>query len=88
MSEQWVMDRTGHTTSTMLQRYRRAARTVAEAKMTTLTPLHLAIPEFAPFLKETKTATPAAPTADAPAQDQPGGSSGGTAARIDLRDLN
>ena len=44
------MDWTGHTTSAMLQRYRRGARTVAEAKMTTLVPLHLAIPEFAPFL--------------------------------------
>lgn len=28
--EQWVMDRTGHTTSGMLQRYRRAARTQEE----------------------------------------------------------
>jgi integrase len=45
-SEQWVMDRTGHTTSGMLQRYRRASRTVAEAKMTTLSPLDT-IPELA-----------------------------------------
>lgn len=57
-SEQWVMDRSGHTTSTMLQRYRRAARTVAEAKMTTLVPLHMAIPEFAPFVAETNGTTP------------------------------
>jgi integrase len=56
-SEQWVMDRSGRTTSTMLQRYRRAARTVAEAKMTTLVPLHLAIPEFSPFVAETNGAT-------------------------------
>lgn len=29
-SEQWVMDRTGHTTSLMLARYKRAARTASE----------------------------------------------------------
>jgi len=62
-SEQWVMDRTGHTTSAMLQRYRRAARTVAEARMTTLVPLHMAIPEFGPFL--TKTVPPLSEPVDA-----------------------
>jgi len=64
-SEQWVMDRSGHTTSAMLQRYRRAARTVAEAKMTTLAPLHLAISEFAPFISKTIVAvTPPEPDGD------------------------
>jgi integrase len=53
-SEQWVMDRSGHTTSMMLQRYRRAARTVAEANMTTLTPLDEAIPELASFIVKTE----------------------------------
>lgn len=89
MSEQWVMDRTGHTTSAMLQRYRRAARTVAEAKMTVLTPLHLAIPEFAPFLEKTEpTAPTAASTAKTLVQDAPGGTSGGMAQKINVRDLN
>jgi integrase len=49
-SEAWVMDRTGHTTSGMLQRYRRAARTAAELKLGQLAPLHLAIPELAKLL--------------------------------------
>jgi len=47
-SEGWIMDRTGHTTSAMLQRYRRRARTVAEAQLGELTPLDVAIPELAP----------------------------------------
>jgi integrase len=66
-SEQWVMDRSGHTTSAMLQRYRRAARTVAEAKMTTLVPFHLAIPEFAPFLAKTTATPPTSPQPQAEA---------------------
>jgi hypothetical protein len=41
------MDRTGHKSSVMVNRYRRAARTVAEAGLGSPTPLHLAIPEFA-----------------------------------------
>jgi hypothetical protein len=46
-SEAWVMDRTGHTTSAMLNRYRRAARTWGELNLGTWTPLHKAIPELA-----------------------------------------
>lgn len=45
-SETWVMDRTGHTTSAMLNRYRRAARTAAEANMTALHPMTECIPEL------------------------------------------
>ncbi len=47
-SEGWIMDRTGHTTSAMLNRYRRRARTFAEAQLGELTPLDVAIPELAP----------------------------------------
>lgn len=46
-SETWVMDRTGHTTSQMLNKYRRAARSHVEAQLGDFTPLHLAIPELA-----------------------------------------
>jgi integrase len=46
-TETWVMDRTGHKSSTMVNRYRRVARTVAEARLGEPLPLHLAIPEFA-----------------------------------------
>lgn len=46
-SEAWCMDRTGHTTSQMLNRYRRAARMAAELGLGWLAPLHTAIPELA-----------------------------------------
>lgn len=46
-NEGWVMDRTGHTTSAMVHRYRRAARTVAELGLGAIAPLDRAIPELA-----------------------------------------
>ena len=45
-SETWVADRTGHKSSTMINRYRRAARTAAELGLGDLTPLDVAIPEL------------------------------------------
>lgn len=45
-SEAWVTDRTGHTTSAMLYRYKRAARTHEEAELGDLVPLWKAIPEL------------------------------------------
>ena len=45
-SETWVMDRTGHTTSAMVNRYRRAARSLAEIGAGSLMPLDEAIPEL------------------------------------------
>jgi len=45
-TETWVMDRTGHTTSAMLNRYRRAARSAAELGLGTLLALDEAIPEL------------------------------------------
>lgn len=45
--ESWVMDRTGHTTSAMVHRYRRVARSLAEMGKRELRPLVLAIPELA-----------------------------------------
>jgi hypothetical protein len=46
-TETRVADRTGHRSRTMINRYRRVARTVAEARLGDLVPLHLAIPELA-----------------------------------------
>ena len=45
-TETWCCDRTGHGTSTMVNRYRRQPRTIAELGPGPLTPLHDAIPEF------------------------------------------
>jgi len=46
-SEAWVADRTGHKTSAMINRYRRAARSLAELGLGDLTPLNQVVPEFA-----------------------------------------
>ncbi len=49
-TESWVQDRTGHKTSEMINRYRRAARTATELGLGELTPLDQAIPELARVL--------------------------------------
>ncbi len=49
-TESWVQDRTGHTTSEMINRYRRAARSATELGLGPLAPLHQAIPELAKLL--------------------------------------
>ncbi|MCR4340112.1 MAG: tyrosine-type recombinase/integrase [Gemmatimonadaceae bacterium] len=46
-SEAWVSDRTGHKSSVMINRYRRAARSAAELGLGWLAPMHEAIPELA-----------------------------------------
>lgn len=46
-SEDWVRQRTGHRSSTMVARYRRDAATAREANLGWLKPLHEAIPELA-----------------------------------------
>jgi len=51
-TEAWVMKRTGHTTSGMLNRYRRDAESIAELNLGWFSPLHKAIPEFAAKQKE------------------------------------
>lgn len=45
-SETWVADRTGHTTSQMINRYRRAARTASELGLGPLAPLDSALPDL------------------------------------------
>gem|GEM_PF-2987392 len=47
MTERSGSDRTGHTTSAMINRCRSRARTFAEAQLGELTPLNVAIPELA-----------------------------------------
>jgi integrase len=53
-TEAWVQDRTGHQSSIMLNRYRRAARTVAELALGDMLPLHKVIPEIEKVLKRYK----------------------------------
>jgi integrase len=45
-TETWVQDRTGHTTSAMLNRYRRQARHASELHLGELAPLNEAIPDL------------------------------------------
>jgi len=52
-SEAWVMQRTGHMSSVMLNRYRRAARTAEELTLGWLLPMHEVIPELAKMGKNT-----------------------------------
>jgi hypothetical protein len=65
-SETWISDRTGHKSSQMIHRYKRASRTHAELDLGPLKPLHEATPELAG----------AAPAADLGLVPPPG--SGGT----------
>lgn len=46
-TEAWITDRTGHRSSQMIYRYKRAARTHAELNLGGFLPLHEAIPELA-----------------------------------------
>jgi integrase len=45
-TETWVADRTGHKSSSMINRYRRTARVAQELALGTMAPLDLAIPEL------------------------------------------
>ncbi len=47
-SESWVADRTGHRSSVMINKYRRAARSASELGLGELAPLDQALPELAP----------------------------------------
>jgi integrase len=81
-SETWVQDRTGHTTSIMLNRYRRQARHAAELGLGELMPLDQALPDLSRVCKrvcnseggssgglaETSTIPPVAPAGVEPAR--------------------
>lgn len=47
-NEAWISDRTGHGSSQMIMRYKRAARTWSELNLGTVAPLDASIPELAP----------------------------------------
>jgi integrase len=64
-TEAWVQDRTGHTTSGMLNRYRKVARTASELGLGTLVPMATAVPEIAAALEVENAAKIAAENAGA-----------------------
>ncbi len=69
-SEAWVQDRTGHKSSLMINRYRRAARTAAELHLGDFMPLDEAIPELARLhTAEPATAKTHPFTDDSPAEE-------------------
>ena len=74
-TEQWVSDRTGHKSSLMIQRYRRAARTAAELGLGPLRPLFEAIPELAAISPEGPSNRP---QSSAPLGPSGGGENGAT----------
>jgi integrase len=57
-TEAWISDRTGHTSSQMINRYKRAARGAGELGLGALEPLNKAIPEFADYPGITQNARP------------------------------
>jgi len=66
-TETWVMDRTGHRSSHMVNRYRRVARTVEESGLGDLVPLVQALPESAEIATaEVEAVAVAEPKSDAP----------------------
>lgn len=69
-TETWVADRTGHKSSAMINRYRRAARLFDELGLGDLAPLDEAIPELVPEVG-------AAAASEGP-EGRSGGSSGGS----------
>ncbi len=54
-TETWIMDRTGHRSSGMVNNYRRAARTASELGLGALRPMDEAIPEIATALQHLHT---------------------------------
>jgi integrase len=56
-TEAWVADRTGHKSSGMINRYRRAARTAVELNLGQLRPLDEAIPELAKLAAQSQPKT-------------------------------
>lgn len=64
-TETWVADRTGHKSSVMINRYRRAARTVEELDLGWLAPLDEAVPEIRCRVRGSETAETRQQTLDA-----------------------
>ncbi|HET7542295.1 MAG TPA: tyrosine-type recombinase/integrase, partial [Polyangiaceae bacterium] len=83
-TETWVCDRTGHRSSQMLNKYRRAARTAAELGLGWLIPLDEGIPEFAAVRATTTVA--AAASELPPRQVLPPAHESGAAVVVTARD--
>ncbi len=65
--EGWIRRRTGHTTSNMIERYRRNADNLAEGEAAVLDPLWLALPELHVHVPADPHEAPAVSTADSSA---------------------
>ena len=64
-TEAWITDRTGHRSSAMIYRYKRAARQFVEANLGSLVPLHEVIPELRELgAAATSAAAPVVPSAE------------------------
>jgi hypothetical protein len=70
-TETWVADRTGHKSSTMINRYRRAARMAAELNLGSLQPLDEAIPELLAPSTDTSRMRAVASAAESETNDAP-----------------
>ena len=66
-----MQDRTGHTSSNMINLYRRTARTAAELGLGELLPLDEAIPELRPKKPAKGTAKPTRSTSETTSEDLP-----------------
>lgn len=60
-TETWIADRTGHRSSIEINKYRRAARSIAELGAGDLTPLDEAIPEIARALRDAEKTSEGSP---------------------------
>ncbi|CAN5901300.1 hypothetical protein BH11MYX4_BH11MYX4_01920 [soil metagenome] len=82
-TESWISDRTGHKSSAMINRYKRAARSVSELGLGRLKAMGEAIPEFVPA------SPPAEGVPEEPRGGEPEPLRGGAPERPDLsRDLS
>ncbi|HVW26875.1 MAG TPA: site-specific integrase [Polyangiaceae bacterium] len=88
-SETWVADRTGHTSSVMINRYRRKARQVAQLNLGPFLPLHEIVPELAALESDEPRAeavtAPAQPVQAASNAGQTNGAEGAKVIRVDFR---
>ncbi len=80
-SETWVADRTGHTSSVMLNRYHRKARQVAQLNLGPFLPLHEIIPELAALADPPSPAIVPTETTD----PETGGAEGAKVIVVDFR---
>jgi integrase len=75
-TESWIADRTGHSSSQMINRYRRASRGASELGLGELSPLNAALPELADYPGITQNAQPLGSDRSQMKQKNRGGSTG------------